>query len=151
MVKNIAEKVPGWVERFLLPSLDARIRTVVRTEIDRVMKFEGTLKDIDKRLTVIERNPLIIAFNNISVQYASRILEGLERKMGVNPLTTDELRLRKELTIKLDSGTINPDEARQLRDILNKELDGARATNDILAVFAILFLLGLVIAVLSRG
>ena len=149
-MKNIAEKIPSWVEKFLLPDLESRIRTIVKAEIDRVMRFEETLRDIDKRLAVLENNPFIIASKHFSIRSASVILEGFEKKMRVNPLTAEELQLRKELTIKLERKTITPDEARQLHDILNKELEEASKTNEFLAILAILFLLGLVVAILSR-
>jgi hypothetical protein len=69
--------------------------------------------------------------------------------LGGNPLTPNELRRRAELTSRLDARTITPDEARELRDILEKELEEARAIGNFLAVLAILILLGLVIAILS--
>ncbi|MBA7614178.1 hypothetical protein ES703_21441 [subsurface metagenome] len=150
MPKNILEKPPRWVERFLLPNLDARIRTIVKTEVDRVMELQKTISDIDKRLAVLENNPLFIALHGFTVKRASEVLEFLEKKMEGNPLTPDELRLRRELTVKLDAETISPNEARQLRNILNKELEEAREEKDFLAILAILFLLGLVLAIISR-
>jgi len=150
MPKDILEKVPSWVERFLLPNLEERIRTIVKTEVDRVMEFQKAISAVDTRLAVLENNPLTIAFRAFNVQKASEILVSLEKKMGGNPLTPDELRLRREFTTKLDTGIITPDEARQLRNILDKELEEARDKNDFLAILAILFLLGLIIAILSR-
>ena len=47
VLSNIAENDPIWFEK--------TIRTIVRDEIDRVMKkFEEALKNIDKRLAAIE-------------------------------------------------------------------------------------------------
>ena len=150
MSKNILEKAPNWVERFLLPNIEARIRTIVKNEVDRVIEFQKTINDIDKRLAVLENNPFVIALHGFTIKRASEVLESLEKKMGGNPLTPDELRLRRELTAKLDTGSISPNEAMQLRDILNKELGEAREANDFLAFLAILFLLGLVLAIISR-
>ena len=46
-MSNIVENDPIWFEK--------TIRTIVRDEIDRVMKkFEEALKNIDKRLAAIE-------------------------------------------------------------------------------------------------
>jgi len=149
MAGKIAEKVPGWVQKFLIPDLEARIQSIVQKEIDRVMKLEDKINSIDKRLAVIENNPFIIASNNLSVRYASDLLGDFEKRLKGNPLTAYELRRRRELTSKLDARTITPEEAKELRDILEKELAEARAMGNFLAVLAILFLLGLVIAVLS--
>ncbi len=150
MPKDVLEKVPSWVERFLLPDLEIRIRTIVKAEVDKIIEFQNAINSIDKRLAILELNPLIMAFNGFTIKKASEILESLEKKLGGNPLTPDTLRLRRELTAKLDAGIITPSEARQLRDILNEELGEAREVNDLLAILAILFLLALVVAALSR-
>jgi len=146
MAKKIPEKVPGWIERILLPHLDGRIRA----EIDRAMEFEKKLSDIDKRLAVIERNPLITVFNDWSVKRASEYLNEFEKKIKGNPLAPWEIDRRRELTARLESGAITPEEARELQGILNRELEEARERNDFLAALAILFLLGLVLALISR-
>jgi len=41
---DIVEKVPGWVEKFLLPNLDTRIAVIVKDEIDRIVKIEEKAK-----------------------------------------------------------------------------------------------------------
>lgn len=150
MPNDILEKAPSWVERILLPNLEAKVRTIVKTEVDRVMVFQKAIGDVDKRLAVLENNPLVMAFQAFTIKRASEVLETLEKKMRGNPLTLDELRLRRELTAKLDARVISPDEAGQLQEILDKELTEARNENDFLGILAILFLLGLVIAILSR-
>jgi hypothetical protein len=76
-------------------------------------------------------------------------LEDFEKRLKGNPLTPYELEMRRQLTLKLDAKIITPDEARELRDILEKELAEARAMGNFLAILVILFLLGLVIAILS--
>ncbi|MEM3714672.1 MAG: hypothetical protein QXF82_06970 [Nitrososphaeria archaeon] len=150
MTGKIVEKVPGWVEKFLLPNLESRIQSIVQKEIDRVMKLEDKINSIDKRLSVIENNPFIVASSRLSVKYISGLLEGFEKSIsGGNPLTPEELRRRKELTLKLDAKTITPDEAKELQNILEKELAEAQAANNVLALLAILLLLGLVVAALS--
>lgn len=149
MVKDIVEKVPSWVQKFLLPNLDERIRVIVRAEVDRVMELAEKINSIDKRLAVIESNPLITAFNNLSVSIASKMVEDFEKKiLKENPLTPDEIQRRRRLTSKLDRKIITPDEAKELHEILKKELEEARATGDFLAILAILFLLGLLIAII---
>jgi len=149
LVKDIVEKVPGWVQKFLLPNLDEKIRTIVSAEVDRVMVLAEKINSIDKRLAVLEANPLVIAFNALNVSLASKFVEEFEKRfLKENPLTPHEIRKRRELTSKLDRNIISPQEAKELRDILQKELEEARATGNLLAVLAILFLLGLLIAII---
>lgn len=107
---------------------------------------------INDRFKKIEDNPVIIASNNVSARIISDILyEEFEKKrQTTNPLTPDEIRLRRELTERLDIGTITPEDARTLHNILQKELEEARAVGNIIAILAILFLIGLVIAFLSQ-
>jgi len=108
-------------------------------------------KGINDRIKRIEENPIVIASNNLSAKIFSDLLyEVFEKKVKSNPLTPHELRLRRELTEKLDARTITPDDAKILHNILNKELEEARVAGNILAVLAILFLIGLVIAFLSQ-
>lgn len=107
---------------------------------------------IEDRYRKIEENPIIVAGKNLPVKVISDALyESFEEKHSkTNPLTPDEIRLRRELTERLDSGTITTRDAKILHDILQKELAEARAAGNILAVLLILLLLGLVIAFLSQ-
>lgn len=108
-------------------------------------------KGINDRIKRIEENPIVIASKNLSAKIFSDLLyEVFEKKVKSNPLTPYELRLRRELTEKLDARTITLDDAKILHNILNKELEEARVAGNILAVLAILFLIGLVIAFLSQ-
>jgi hypothetical protein len=68
MADKIAEKVPSWVQEFLLPNLEEKIQSIVQKEIDRVMTLENKINSIDKRLAVIENNPFIVASNNLVLQ-----------------------------------------------------------------------------------
>ena len=109
------------------------------------------IKGIDERIKKIEENPILVASSKLSAKILSTILfESFERNFKGNPLTSDEIRQRRELTEKLDAKTITSDDAKTLHDILQKELIEATATNNILAFFAILLLIGLVIAFLSK-
>lgn len=145
-MQNKIPKPPSWVEKILLPHLDDRIRG----EVDRAMEFEKKLNDMDKRLTVIESNPLITIFKDWSVKKAAEYVSEFEKKIKGNPLTPEEINLRRELTTRLENETITPEEARELQGILNKELEEARERSDFFAALAILFLLGLVLALLNR-
>ena len=107
-------------------------------------------KGIDERFKKLEENPIIVATNKLSTKIVSDLLyQNFEKNFKGNPLTAEELRLRREFTDKLDAKTITPDEARTLHGILNKELGEARAANNFFAILAILFLIGLVVAILS--
>jgi hypothetical protein len=107
---------------------------------------------IEDRYKKIEENPLIIAGKNLPVEVISDALyESFEKKHSkTNPLTPKEIRLRRELTERLDSGTITPEDAKILHSILQKELTEARDAGNILAVLLILLLIGLVVAFLSQ-
>lgn len=47
-MSGVAEKVPGWVERILLPTLETKVRSVVSEEL---AKFEKT---VDARFDAID-------------------------------------------------------------------------------------------------
>jgi uncharacterized membrane protein len=67
-------------------------------------------------------------------------------------LPSDKLRRRRELTARLEEGTITIEQAEELRQILELERQQAEATNDMLAIFAIAGLLFLLSALLyDRG
>ena len=61
-LSRMAEKVPGWVERLLIPTLETRIRAIVKDEFghfEKVMdaKFEaidGRFEAIDARFEAID-------------------------------------------------------------------------------------------------
>lgn len=109
-------------------------------------------KGIDDRIKKIEENPIIVVGKNLPVKVISDALyESFEKKHSkTNPLTPEEIRLRRELTEKLDSRTITTRDAKTLHDILQKELEEARLAGNILAVLLILLLIALVIAFLSQ-
>lgn len=54
-VGKVAEKVPGWVERLLIPTLESRVRSVVKEEVGHLEKtmearFEATDAKLDAKL-----------------------------------------------------------------------------------------------------
>ena len=135
----------------ILPNLGWIVTLV--TIIGIGYKIGSWVKGIDDRIKKVEENPLVIASGNVSAKILSDLLyESFEKKIEKksNPLTPDEIRLRLELTEKMDAGTITPQEAKTLQTILNKELAEAQALGNILAVIAILLLLGLLVAFLSK-
>jgi len=65
-------------------------------------------------------------------------------------LTDYEIRRRRELTEKLQNGTITYEEAIELNKILEKEKKIAEEERDFLALIAILLLLGMLSAYFSK-
>ena len=61
--ERMVEKIPSWVERSLIPTLEARVRTVVKEEVGHLektmdarfdaadSKFEGKLEAMDAKFT----------------------------------------------------------------------------------------------------
>ena len=50
----MAEKVPGWVERLLIPTLESRVRAVVKDEVGHLEKvMDARFKAIDARFEAI--------------------------------------------------------------------------------------------------
>jgi len=132
----------------VLPNLGWIVTLIALLEFS--YKIGRTMQRIEDRLEKLEKNPIIVAGNKVPAKVFSDILyEIFEKKLKTNPLTPDEINLRRQLTEKLDAGTITPDEAKILYDILNKELAEAQAAGNILAVLVIILLIGLVAASLS--
>jgi glutathionyl-hydroquinone reductase len=58
-MSKVAEKVPGWVERLLIPTLESRVREIVKEEVGHLEKIMDTrfeavnskIDSLDKRLT----------------------------------------------------------------------------------------------------
>lgn len=67
----------------------------------------------------------------------------------MNELTPQEVRRRVELTEKLKIKVLNPVEADELKNILEKEKKKATSLGDLLTVLAIVFLIGLIVDYLS--
>ncbi len=57
-MSRVAEKVPGWVERLLIPSLESKIRSIVREEVGHLEKvidarFEAVNSKMDARFEAV--------------------------------------------------------------------------------------------------
>jgi glutathionyl-hydroquinone reductase len=58
-MSKVAEKVPRWVESFLIPTLESRVREIVKEEVGHLEKIMNTrfeavnskIDSLDKRLT----------------------------------------------------------------------------------------------------
>ncbi len=50
MAARMGEKVPGWVERLLIPTLESKIRTIVKEEVGHLEKvMEAEFQGVDAR------------------------------------------------------------------------------------------------------
>lgn len=86
--EKLAEKVPGWVERLLIPTLESRIRVIVKEELDHLdrtinAKFEGVdarFEAIDIRFDAVDAR-----FNGVEakVDAVNTRLDSLEKRMNV--------------------------------------------------------------------
>ena len=57
----MAEKVPGWVESLLIPTLESRIRVVVREEVEHLEKvMNARFAGVEERIDSLEKRiPMI--------------------------------------------------------------------------------------------
>jgi hypothetical protein len=62
-MSKMAEKLPGWVERLLIPTLESKVRNIVRDEVGHLEKvldarFDGVQSEIgrvDERISSLEK------------------------------------------------------------------------------------------------
>ncbi len=87
-MSRMVEKVPGWVERLLIPTLESRIRTIVKDEFghfEKVIdaKFEGIdakFDAVDARFDSLEKRfPLVEQLAEIKARLAE-----VERKAAAH-------------------------------------------------------------------
>jgi predicted nucleotidyltransferase len=57
-MSRVAEKVPGWVERLLIPTLESKVRSIVKEEVghlEKVMdaRFEAVNSKMDARFEAV--------------------------------------------------------------------------------------------------
>lgn len=62
-MSKMAEKVPGWVERLLIPTLESKVRGIVSDEVGQLEKlldahFDGVqseIRRVDERISSLEK------------------------------------------------------------------------------------------------
>jgi len=55
-MSRIAEKVPGWVERLLIPTLESRVREIVKEEVGHLEKImEARFEAVNVRIDSLEK------------------------------------------------------------------------------------------------
>jgi len=53
--ERMAEKVPGWVERLLIPTLESRVRAIVKDEVNHLEKVMSAKFDaVDSRFDGVD-------------------------------------------------------------------------------------------------
>ena len=90
MAARIGEKVPGWVERLLIPAMETRIRSIVKDEVghlEKIMdarfgamneKFEARFDTLDTKVDSLEKRfPVVQEMAEIKARLAV-----IERSIG---------------------------------------------------------------------
>ncbi len=62
-MSKMAEKIPGWVERLLIPTLESKVRAIVSDEVGHLEKvldarFDGVqseIRRVDERISSLEK------------------------------------------------------------------------------------------------
>jgi hypothetical protein len=55
-MSRVAEKIPGWVERLLIPTLESKIRSIVREEFDHFEKImDARFEAVNTRIDSLEK------------------------------------------------------------------------------------------------
>jgi hypothetical protein len=90
-MSKLAEKVPGWVERLLIPTLENRVRIIVKDEtaqLERVIggRFEALEKVMASRLEALDAK----------VGSVDRRVDSLDKKI---PLLQDMAEIKARLTL----------------------------------------------------
>jgi len=83
-VGRMAEKVPGWVERLLIPTLETRIRSILKEEVGHLertidarfeaidAKFDAKLDGIGARIDSLEKRiPMIQDIADLKARLAA--------------------------------------------------------------------------------
>lgn len=137
---------------FLIDAAERAVRDIFIKQTE----MEKRLENIESKIDSLERrfeskiDSLEKRFDGFVDRFDVFLLN-FESKATKNPLSPEIVERRRYLTQKLKAGTITHDEAVELNEILEKELEEAKVMNDVLAIVAILLLLGLVAAFLSKS
>lgn len=71
-LSRIAEKVPGWVERLLIPTLESKVREIVKDEVGHLEKImEARFEAVNTRIDSLEKGlPVVKELAEIKVRLA---------------------------------------------------------------------------------
>ena len=96
--EKMVEKVPGWVERLLIPTLESRVRAVLKEEVGHLektmnAKFEG----VNTRTDSVEKR-IYDRFDAVDARFdgVDAKIESLEKQI---PMTQDIADLKARLAV----------------------------------------------------
>jgi len=90
--EKLAEKVPGWVERILIPTLESRVRGVVREEVGHLEKtLDARFDAINAKFEAIN-----VKFDGVNDKFdaVNAKIDSLERRI---PIVQDIADLKARL------------------------------------------------------
>lgn len=69
-MSRVAEKVPGWVERLLIPTLESKIRSIVKEEIGQLEKvMDARFEAVNSKIDSLEKRfPTVQEFAEIKAR-----------------------------------------------------------------------------------
>jgi hypothetical protein len=69
-LSRVAEKVPGWVERLLIPTLESKIRSIVKEEVGHLEKvMDARLEAVNSKIDSLEKRfPAVQEFAEIKAR-----------------------------------------------------------------------------------
>ena len=69
---GVAEKVPGWVERLLIPTLESKVRAVVKEEVGHLEKvMDARFEAVNTKIDSLEKRfPAVQEFAEIKARLA---------------------------------------------------------------------------------
>lgn len=93
--EKMVEKVPGWVERLLIPTLESRVRTVVKEEVGHLEKTtDARFEAVDSKLDA--------KFEALDSKFSAKLdgidtrIDSLERRI---PMIQDIADLKARLAV----------------------------------------------------
>jgi len=89
--EKLAEKVPGWVERLLIPTLETRVRSVVKEEVEHLEKvMNGKFDAVNTRIDSVEKR-IFDRFDGVDAR-----IDSLEKRL---PMIQDIADLKARLAV----------------------------------------------------
>lgn len=78
-MSRVAEKMPGWVERLLIPTLESRVREIVKEEVGHLEKIlDARFEAVNSKIDSLEKRlPVVQELAEIKVRLAE-----VERRTG---------------------------------------------------------------------
>jgi len=104
-IEKVAEKVPGWVERLLIPTLETRVKAIVKEEVGHLEKtmnskfeavntrFDSFEQSVNARFDAVNRrfDAVDARFEAVNTRFDSveRRIESLDKSINVEQDITD--------------------------------------------------------------